>query len=428
MKDLEDPSRPGVVIVGGGFAGLSAAQSLAGHGHRVTLVDRRNYHLFQPLLYQVASGGLSPGDIAYPLRTVLRRYPSARVMLAELVDVDPQRQEVTLQTSEAPPRLLALRYTQLILATGVGHHYFGNDRWAEHAPGLKTVAESLDIRARVLQAFEAAELAATPELRAPWLNFVVIGGGPTGVELSGAIAELAHGTLRGEFRSLDLGEVRVTLLEAAPRVLPPYPEGLSARAQRQLEQLGVTVHVATKVADVDAEGVVLGDGTRVASRTVLWTAGIQPTEIVAAVAGRLGAATDVRGRIQVNDEFCVPGHDDVYVVGDIAAYADARGRALPGIAPVAMQQGKHVAEVIHARGRGRRLLRFRYRDRGMLAVIGRNRAVGKIGRLRLSGWLAWVLWLTIHLRYLIGFNNRLLVFLQWGFNYLTRKRGARLIT
>lgn len=422
-------TKPHVVIVGGGFAGLNAAKSLAKLPVRVTLLDRNNYHLFQPLLYQVAMAGLSPGNIAAPLRGVLRGRSSIKVLMGDVRDIDPDQQVVSLADGETIP------YDYLIVATGASHSYFGHDEWAQDAPGLKTIEDALDIRRRVLWAFEQAERESDPAVRQALLTFVVVGAGPTGVELAGALGEMAHHTLRDNFRSIDPASARVLLVEALDRVLPPYPPDLSARAAASLERLGVTVRTSTMVAAVDAQSVTLrstdktqGDQEEVVPcRTVLWAAGVQASPLGKVIHERTGAELDRAGRVKVEPDLSVPGHPNLFVLGDLAHFAHGLDRPLPGLAPVAMQQGNYVAKLIRARLENRPIQPFRYIDRGTMATIGRAAAVAQIGRLHLSGLIAWLTWLFVHLMYLVGFDNRVLVFVQWVWNYMTYRRGVRLI-
>lgn len=409
-----------VVIVGGGFGGLNAALRLRRAPARVTLVDRRNFHLFQPLLYQVATGGLSPADITSPLRAVVKRQRNTRVLQAEVADLDADRRRVVLTDG-------AIDYDTLIVATGARHDYFGNADWADRAPGLKTVEDATRIRARILGAFEAAERETSPEPRQALLTFVVVGAGPTGVELSGAIGELARGTLRRDFRNFDPASSRVLLVEGADRVLPSYPETLSTRARRSLERLGVRVRTATRVQEIDETGVTLvhdRGSERVAAATVLWAAGIRASSLGEVLERRAGAVRDNTGRVGVTGDCSLPGHPEIFVIGDLARFEHGLDEPLPALAGVACQQGAYVARRIR-RGSTRP---FRYVDRGSLAVIGRAAAVADFGRLRFSGYFAWLVWLFVHIMLLVGFENRVLVFVQWAFNYLTRHRGARLIT
>ncbi len=417
-------SLPHVVIIGGGFGGLYAARMLGRAPVRVTLVDRRNFHLFQPLLYQVATGGLSPGDIASPLRAVLRRYRNIEVQLAEVVDIVPDERKVVLSDGE-------LDYDTLIIATGVSHHYFGHEEWARVAPGLKTIEDALEIRRRIFLAFEAAEREPDPEIRRAWMTFVIVGGGPTGVELAGAIGELAHGTLKHDFRRIHPHEAQILLIEGAPRILPGYPESLSHKAARSLERLGVTVKTQTLVTKVEEHVVHVRAGEQeldIPARTVLWAAGVKASFMAEVLARRAGARLDRVGRIIVEPDLTLPNHPEIFVIGDLAHYAHQTGEPLPGVAPVAMQQGRYVARLIRRRLKGKSAPPFRYRDKGSLAVIGRNRAVAFFGRVRFSGFIAWLLWVFVHVRYLIEFDNKVLVMFQWAWYYLTRKRGARLIT
>jgi NADH:ubiquinone reductase (H+-translocating) len=390
----------------------------------VTVIDRRNFHVFQPLLYQVATGGLSPGDIASALRWILRRQRNTSVWLGDVVRVDPAAREVRLADGGA------LRYDTLVVATGVTHHYFGHDSWESSAPGLKTLEDATEIRSRVLRAFEAAERSPGTALADGWLTFVVVGAGPTGVELAGAIAELARDTMRRDFRGIDPGGARVILVEGTSRVLPHYPEFLSVRARRSLERLGVTVRTEVTVTDVDDGGVILRSDASietVPARTVLWAAGVRASPLGAAIADATGAARDRAGRLIVRPDLTIPGHPEIFVIGDLAHFAHQTGEPLPGVAPVAIQQGRHVADTIRRRMRNEEPKPFRYVNKGELATIGRAAAVANFGRLRFSGYPAWFLWLFVHLMYLVGFENRLLVFVQWAWNYVTRNRGARLI-
>jgi NADH dehydrogenase len=412
-----------VVIIGGGFGGLYAAQRLRRAPLEITLVDRRNFHLFQPLLYQVATGGLSPGDIASALRWVLRRQRNVRVWLAEATSIDAARGKVQLTDDELP-------FDTLIVATGVSHHYFGQDHWERHAPGLKTIEDATDIRCRVLAAFEAAEREPDGPSREAWLTFAVVGGGPTGVELAGAIAELAKQTMRSDFRAVDTTRARILLLEGGERVLPGYPPDLSAKAVRSLARLGVDVHTDTLVTGIAEREVRVrspqGEATY-PSRTILWAAGMRATPLGRAVADAAGAELDSLGRVIVEPDLTVPGHPGIFVIGDLAHFAHQTGEPLPGLAPVAMAQGRYVASLIKRRLRGRSVVPFRYLDKGQLATIGRAAAVADFGRFRFSGYPAWLLWLFVHLMYLVEFENRVLVFFRWAWNYFTRHRGARLI-
>jgi NADH dehydrogenase len=413
---------PRVVIVGAGFGGLGAAMALRHEKVQVTLIDRRNYHLFQPLLYQVATAALSPADIAQPIRSILRRQRNATVLLGRVTGVDTATREVLIlgpdhRTERRVP------YDWLIVATGARHAYFGHDEWEAVAPGLKKIEDATDIRRRILLAFEEAENAAHEQDRAPMLTFVVIGGGPTGVELAGAIAELARKALVADFRKIEAHLTRVLLIEAGPRLLPAFPERLAAVAKRSLERLGVEVRLGVPVTACDADGVMVGD-ERIQARVVLWAAGIAASP----AAKWLGAESDRAGRVRVGPDLAVPGHPEIFVIGDTALVADAEGRSVPGIAPAAKQAGQYVAGAIGSRLRGRPIRPFRYRHLGNLATIGRTAAVADFGWLRLTGWAAWMLWGLVHIYFLIGFRNRLVVALDWFWAYLTFQRGARLIT
>ncbi len=420
-----------VTVVGGGFAGLYAARSLGIDPEvRLTLVDRRNFHLFQPLLYQVATGALSPGDIAQPLRSILRKQRNTTVILGEAVGLDVDRREVLL--ADGGP----IGYDTLIVATGAHHSYFDHPEWAAVAPGLKTVEDATEIRRRILIAFEAAEREAVPERRSAWMTFVLAGGGPTGVELAGALGEIAHDTLRRDFRSIRSGEARIILVEAMDRILPTYPADRSASAQRQLEHLGVEVRTRTRVVDIDDESVqVVGpDGSTdtIPSRTVLWAAGVLAASFGRKVAAATGAPTDRSGRIVVEPDLTIPGHPEIFVVGDAAVEPWKPDHPTPGVAQGAIQGGRYAAKVIRRRILGRPYDPYRYSDHGDVAVIGRKAGVTNIGWLgpfgRQSGFIAWALWLGIHITYLIGFSNRIVVLTRWAWTFLTHGRGTRLIT
>lgn len=422
---MSDQRSHQVVIIGGGFGGLYAAKALARRPVQVTLIDRRNFHLFQPLLYQVATGGLSPGDISSPLRAVLSPYKNIRVLTAEAIDIDPQQQRVILRDGELP-------YDTLIVATGSSHHYFGHDEWSPLAPGLKTIEDALEMRRRILLAFEAAEREHDPARRRAWMMFVIVGGGPTGVELAGALGELAQSTLRHEFRTIDPSEAQILLLEGTERVLPMYPPDLSARATRSLARLGVTVQTNTLVTDIQGTTVTLRRGEQTGSieaRTVLWAAGMHASPLGQILARRTGAELDRAGRVVVTPNLNLPGYPTIFVIGDLANYAHQNGTPLPGVAQVAMQQGQYVADLIVTRYKEQRNLPgFYYHDKGNLAVVGRNAAVADFGFVRFGGFIAWLIWVFVHIAYLIEFDNRLAVMLRWAWNYFTRKRGARLIT
>ena len=435
-KRHRDPGGPPyrVVIVGGGFAGLYAARKLGNEPPvEVTLVDRRNYHLFQPLLYQVATGALSPGDIAQPLRAILRRSANTRVILGEAVGLDPAARRVSLSDGGT------VDYDTLLVATGARHAYFGRDEWAALAPGLKTIEDATEIRRRILIAYEAAEREADAVRRAEWMTFVVVGGGPTGVELAGALGEISRDTLRRDFRSIRPADARVLLVEALDRVLPTYPESLSRSARRQLERLGVTVRTGSKVTAIDEEGIDVAVSDRgperterIPTRTVLWAAGVQASSFGRRVADALGVEADRAGRVPVGPDLAVAGHPEVMVLGDLAIAKRQGGSLVPGVAPAAIQEGTYAADAILLRVHGRDPEPFRYRDRGDVAVIGRLSGVADIrwlGRFgRTSGFVAWGMWLGVHIVYLIGFANRLVVIIRWAWSFLTHGRGTRLIT
>ena len=413
----QSQTRHRVVVIGAGFGGLSTVQALRSAPVDVTVIDRRNYHLFQPLLYQVATAGLSPADIAAPIRAILSRQPNARVLMARVSGVDTAAREVITQSGRVP-------YDTLIVATGARHAYFGRDDWEAVAPGLKKIDDATAIRRRILVAFEQAEVAPDEAARRALLSFVVIGGGPTGVEMAGAIAELARHALAKDFRAIDPRQARILLIEGGPRVLASFPESLSAAAQRDLERLGVELRLGSPVTDCDETGVVVG-GAHIAARTVIWAAGVAASP----AAKWLGAARDRAGRVVVEPDLTVPGHPEIFVVGDTAAMTDAKGLAVPGIAPAAKQGGLHVARTIRARLAGTRLPGpFRYRHAGNLATIGRGSAVADFGWIRVTGALAWWLWGIAHVFFLIGFRSRLAVSLDWLWAYVTHQRGARLIT
>ncbi len=423
MTGTASPSHR-VVIIGGGFAGLYAAKALGRAPVQLTLVDRRNFHLFQPLLYQVATGGLSPGEIASPLRFVLRRNRNTTVWMDEVTGIDTAARRVILRDG-------ALDYDTLIVASGSTHHYFGNDHWEQFAPGLKTIEDATEMRSRILMAFENAERETDAEKRRAWLTFVVVGAGPTGVELAGALGEIAHDTLRNDFRNIHPEESSILLVENGDRVLPVYPPDLSADAEQSLIRLGVRTRTHAMVTAIDAAGVTLKTAAgeeRIATHTVLWAAGVKASPLGKSLADATGVALDRAGRVMVEPDLSVPGHPEIFVIGDLANYSHQTGKPLPGVAPVAMQQGRYVAQVIAKRLRGKTSGPFQYFDKGSLATIGRAAAVADFGRIRFSGFVAWLAWLFIHLMYLVEFDNRLLVITQWAYNYLTRNRGARLIT
>jgi NADH:quinone reductase (non-electrogenic) len=432
MPALSEPHR--VVVVGGGFGGLQAVRKLRRVAVDVTLVDRRNFHLFQPLTYQVATGALSPGEITYPLRAIVKRQRNARVLMAEVAGFDLEAREVHLRPVARMPAPATLAYDTLIVAGGSRYSYFGHDAWRKVAAEVKSLESALVARSRLLSAFEAAEAEPDPERRAAWLTFVVVGGGPTGVEMTGQIAELARDTLRGDFRNIDTRTARILLLEAADRVLTAFPPSLSAKAERSLQRLGVTVLTGRTVTDIDGESVVVEEGrdgrTQIATRTVIWAAGVTASGLATRLAELTGAEPDPAGRVTVEPDLTLPGHPELLALGDMVRVRDSRGVpvVLPGVAPVAMQQGRYAARVVRDRLRSRETPPFRYRDKGNLATIGRAAAVAEIKGLRLSGFLAWVTWLLVHLWYLIGFQNRVLVIIRWSFSFVTHGRGARLIT
>jgi NADH dehydrogenase len=416
---------PHVVIVGGGFGGLNAALRLRRARVRVTLIDRRNVHLFQPLLYQVATGGLSPGDIVSPLRWILRRQRNTRVWLADVSRLDPSARTLHLADGTA------VGYDTIVVATGVGNHYFGHDEWEERAPSLKTIEDAIEIRRRVLLAFEAAERETDREARKALLTFLVVGAGPTGVELAGTLSELARDTLRHDFRAIDTTAAQILLVEGLDRVLPDYPASLSEKCMRSLERLGVTVRTGTIVTEVADEWVEIENGgrtDRIPARTVLWAAGVRGSRLGYAIVTATGAELDKVGRVIVEPDLTVPGHPEIFVIGDLANFSHQGKEPLPGLAPVAMQQGRYVAKAIQKRLRGKPVEPFRYRDRGQLATIGRAAAVADLKGFRFSGYPAWLLWLFVHLMYLVEFQNRILVLIQWAWLYFTRNRGARIIT
>ncbi len=409
---------PHVVIVGAGFAGLQVAKRLDRSGLVVTVVDRCNHHLFQPLLYQVATAGLSPADITSPIRSLLQDKKNTTVLLAEVIGVDLQQRQVHLKGEDS------ISYDYLVLATGARHSYFGQDQWEAQAPGLKSITDAINIRRRILLAFEAAEKESDPEKQCAWLNFVIVGAGPTGVELAGSIAELARRVLARDFRHINPQLARVVLLEGGAEILASFPQQLRDKAEASLNHLGVEIFKNSLVTHIDDCGVRIGEQP-IAAKTVIWAAGVMASPV-----GRwLGVETDAQGRVPVRDDLTIAGDDRVFVIGDVARLADASGQPLPGVAPVAMQQGVYVARQLHARIHGKRLTTpFRYLNRGNLATIGRSAAIADLGWLRLSGFVAWVVWMAVHIFFLIGFRNRFLVFFQWAWAYFTFQRGARLIT
>src|SRR6266849_3465266 len=413
---MNDKSRPRVVVVGAGFGGLTAAQKLARLPVQVTVVDRKNHHTFQPLLYQVATAGLSPGEIAAPIRWILRGRPNVQVLLGQVQDFDLSRRVVKLPDAEIP-------YDYLIVAAGASHAYFGHNEWAPLAPGLKTIEDALEIRRRVLLAFELAERQAASGQAQVQLNFVVVGGGPTGVELAGTLAEIARRVLSNEFRSIDPKRTRIVLLEGGPSILPAYPEDLSRSAEKQLGNLGVEVRTSTMVTGVEPGAIRIGE-SRLPAAVILWAAGVAASPL----GKKLGASVDRAGRVLVQPDLSIPGHPEVFVIGDLAALKDEHGNLLPGVAPVAIQEGKFVAHTIGRELKGEARRNFHYFDKGSLATIGRAAAVAQFGKIHISGFIAWLAWLFIHIFFLIGFRNRLIVLIQWAWSYFTYERGARLIT
>ena len=415
-----------VVIIGGGFGGLSAAQHLNSDVVDVTMIDRRNYHLFQPLLYQVATGSLSAGEVASPLRGVLSRQKNTRVWLGTVVDIDPDSKRVFLADGAIVP------YDSLIVAAGSQTSYFGHNEWQEWAPGMKSVEEATAIRHKILYAFEVAERLSDPVQRRAWLTFVIVGAGPTGVELSGAIAEIARQTLKNDFRSIHPEEAQIILLDGAPRVLMPFPEDLAEKACHSLAKLGVKVRCGAMVKNVDKDGLTLDSGGQtdsIAAKTVVWAGGITASPLGKIVASHTKAETDKGGRVKVKPDLTIPSYPDIYVVGDLASAIDQKGKPLPGVAQVAMQGGAYAAKAILRKVKGQRELPpFRYFDKGSLAVIGRAAAVADAFGLHISGFLAWFVWAFIHVTYLVSFQSRILVFIQWAIQDLTFSRGARLIT
>ena len=413
---MEAEITPHVVIIGGGFGGLTAARKLARSPVRITLIDRKNHHTFQPLLYQVATAGLSPGEIAASIRWILRGRPNIQVLLAEVEDFDLSRRVVKISNEEIP-------YDYLIVAAGATHAYFGHDEWEPLAPGLKTIEDALELRRRMLLAYELAERrSASGEDELP-LNFVVVGGGPTGVELAGTLAEIAHRVLANEFRSIDPKRTRILLLEGGPRILPAYPEDLSQSAVEQLQRLGVEVQTSSLVTGIEPGAVRMGEA-RMPAAVTLWAAGVAASPL----GKKLGVPVDRAGRVLVNPDLSIAGHPEVFVIGDLAALKDEHGKLLPGVAPVAMQEGTATAKNIQRDLESKSRENFHYVDKGSLATIGRAAAVADFGKFHVSGFIAWLSWLFIHIFFLIGFRNRIIVLIQWAWSYFTYERGARLIT
>jgi NADH dehydrogenase len=414
---MSDPKQPRVVIVGGGFGGLTAAIALKKAPVQITLVDKGNYHLFQPLLYQVATAGLSPADIASPIRGILSEQENTNVLMGEVEGVDYAGKKVLLADR-------SIEYDYLILATGARHSYFGHEQWEANAPGLKSIDDATRIRRKILLAFEHAESETDPEKKKALLTFVVVGAGPTGVELCGAIAELSHVTLAGDFRHIDPKSTKIVLIESGPRILAAFTPEIAHAATKRLESMGVEIHTGGRVENIDENGVRIGE-KKIRSENVIWAAGVAPSP-----AGKwLNAATDKSGRVQVNPDLSVPGRPDIYVIGDTATLSppENHGKPLPGVAPVAMQQGRYLAKSLIARLKGKKVEPFKYIDKGNLATVGRAFAIAEYKGLKVSGFFAWVLWLVVHIYYLIGFRNRAIVLMEWAWGYLTFQRGARII-
>ncbi|MBO3458524.1 NAD(P)/FAD-dependent oxidoreductase [Aetokthonos hydrillicola Thurmond2011] len=413
-----------VVIIGGGFGGLYTAKTLANANVNVTLIDKRNFHLFQPLLYQVATGTLSPADISSPLRAVFRKSKNTKVLLGEVNDIDPESQVVILGDRTIP-------YDTLVVATGANHSYYGNNHWKPMAPGLKTVEDAIEIRRRIFSAFEAAEKETDPEVRRAWLTFVIVGAGPTGVELAGAISELAYKTLKEDFRNIDTSETKILLLQGGDRVLPHMAPKLSKVAEASLQKLGVVTQTNTRVTNIEDDVVTFKQGDKVqeiASKTILWAAGVKGSAMGQILANRTGVECDRSGRVIVEPDLSVKGYKNIFVIGDLGNFSHQDGKPLPGVAPVAKQEGEYVAKLIQKRLKGQTLPQFRYNDVGSLAMIGQNLAVVDLSFIKLQGFIAWVFWLVVHIYFLIEFDTKLLVVFQWAWNYLTRSRRSRLIT
>ena len=416
--------RPHIIIIGGGFGGLYAAKKLKRSAVDITLIDKRNFHLFQPLLYQVATGGLSPGDIASPLRAVLKNHLNTRVIMGCVTDIDCKNRNVYLDDKSIP-------YDYLIVATGVRHAYFGNDQWEDIAPGLKTIEDAIEMRRRLFYAFESAEKETNQEKQERWLNFVLVGGGPTGVELAGALAELAKHTLKNNFRFIDPALTKIHLVEGTSRILSVYPDNLSAKAHESLEKLGVKIHTNTFVTNIDKNSATMRHGDQeiiIPTKTVLWAAGVQASSLGNILAEKASAPLDRIGRIEVEPDLSIPGYPEISVLGDLANFKHQTGNPLPGVAPVAMQQGLYAAKRIIQNLKGKKTKPFHYHNRGNMAVIGRAAAIADLKFFMFSGYPAWFIWLFIHIMYLVGYQNRILVFIQWAIYYFTRNRGARLIT
>ena len=413
-----------IVVLGGGFGGLYAAKILSEGKVKVTVIDKRNFHLFQPLLYQVAAGWLSPGDIASPLRVVLSDYQNTYVLKAEVTDIIPKEKKVIFRDGE-------ITYDTLIVATGSYHHYFGHDSWAQTAPGLKTVEDALEMRRKILLSFEAAERETDPEKQKEWMTFLIIGAGPTGVELAGTIGELTRTTLKDDFRNINTEDAKIILVEGLDQILPTYPKKLSAKAEKFLKKLGVTIKVNTMVTDINGSNAIIsrnGNSETIQSRTILWTAGVKASSLGKALSKNTGAELDKSGRVVVNPDLSVPGHPNIFIVGDLAHLSLEGQEPLPGVATVAMQEGKYVAKLILNRLKGKETKPFKYEEKGNLAVIGTNSAVADLGKFQFAGFFAWLVWAFVHIRYLIEFDIKVIVLFRWSWNYFTRKRGVRLIT
>ena len=413
-----------IVILGGGFGGLYAAKMLSQDKVKVTIIDKRNFHLFQPLLYQVAAGWLSPGDIASPLRVVLNDYKNTYVLKAEVTDIIPDEKKVIFNDGK-------ITYDTLIVATGSHHHYFGHDNWAETAPGLKTVEDALEMRRKILLSFEEAEKETDPLKQQEWMTFLIIGAGPTGVELAGTIGELTRNTLKEDFRNINTEDSKIILVEGLNHVLPTYPPDLSEKAEKSLKKLGVNIRLNTMVTKIEDNRASIsrnGDSEVIESRTILWTAGVKASSLGQALAKHSGSKLDKSGRVIVNPDLSVPGHPNIFVIGDLAHFSYKGEAPLPGVAPVAMQEGRYVAKLILDRIQGKEIKPFEYKEKGNLAVIGTNSAVADFGSLKFSGFLAWLIWAIVHIRYLIEFDSKIVVLFRWAWSYFTRKRGIRLIT
>ncbi|MBN3868786.1 MAG: NAD(P)/FAD-dependent oxidoreductase [Nostoc sp. JL33] len=424
VASLQNNAPHEVVIIGGGFGGLYTAKTLAKANVNITLIDKRNFHLFQPLLYQVATGTLSPADISSPLRSVLRKSKNTQVLLGDVNNIDPKAQQVILDDKLVP-------YDTLIVATGANHSYFGKDNWEEFAPGLKTVEDAIEIRRRIFSAFEGAEKETDPEKRRALLTFVLVGAGPTGVELAGAIAELAYKTLKEDFRNIKTSEARILLLQGGDRILPYIAPELSEVAAVSLQKLGVVIHTNTRVINIENDTVTFKQGNevkKIPSKTILWAAGVKASTMGKVLTERTGVECDHAGRVIVEPDLTIRGYKNIFVVGDLANFSHQNGKPLPGVAPVATQQGEYVAKLIKRRLKGHTLPQFHYNDVGTLAMIGQNLAVVDLGLIKLQGFVAWVFWLLIHIYFLIEFDTKLVVVIQWAWNYITRNRRSRLIT